>query len=553
MPFDKYNVGCYLIDRLIEAGCDHLFGVPGDFNLRFLDDVMAHPTLKWVGNANELNAAYMADGYARQRGFGALTTTYGVGELSALNGVAGSAAERVPVLHIAGATSTKSQGNSELLHHTLGDGDHHHFLRISKEVCCVAVMLTPDNCLTEIDRVITEVLYQKKPGYIALPVNITEMVVKPPAAKLVPRKPELSDSSRYAFMQAVNKRLSVASHPAILVGHLVHRFGCAKQLNRVLEQVHIPFSVACYGKGAVNEHLENFVGTYIAVNSIPCPAKTVVDGADVCISIGVQLCDTVTAGFTQKLDPLRTIDIQPFFSKVGDEIFQQIPMEVAIKAVEECVLAFNSCWRAEYPEPESYKFPESDQELDLTHVWREIQESLRPNDIIAIDLGTSAFSSTLLRLPEGADVLCQNMWASIGYSLPAAIGAQIANPSRRVICIIGDGAAQMTIQEIGTAAREGLHPTFLIINNSGYTIERHIRGWDALYNDIAEWDWTGLAKAFCKGNGAETAIISSVGEVRRILSKPSGTSVVVAEVKVDKYQGPLRPPVPLPGKPAPMH
>eukprot|EP00796_Vickermania_ingenoplastis_P007356 gene7356-biopygen4948 len=105
MPFDKYNVGCYLLDRLAEVGVQDIFGVPGDFNLRFLDDLMTHP-VNWIGSANELNAAYAADGYARQRGIGALVTTYGVGELSAINGIAGCASESVPVISIVGALRT---------------------------------------------------------------------------------------------------------------------------------------------------------------------------------------------------------------------------------------------------------------------------------------------------------------------------------------------------------------------------------------------------------------------------------------------------------------
>lgn len=99
-----YTIGDYLLDRLVDCGIDRLFGVPGDYNLQFLDRVIAHSALGWVGCANELNAAYAADGYARIKG-AALLTTYGVGELSALNGIAGSYAEHIPVLHIVGAPS----------------------------------------------------------------------------------------------------------------------------------------------------------------------------------------------------------------------------------------------------------------------------------------------------------------------------------------------------------------------------------------------------------------------------------------------------------------
>ncbi|MBI0575562.1 thiamine pyrophosphate-binding protein, partial [Pectobacterium parmentieri] len=98
----------------------HLFGVPGDYNLHFLDHVIRNPDITWVGCANELNAAYAADGYARCRPAAALLTTFGVGELSAINGIAGSYAECLPVIHIAAAPCLASQRNGELLHHTLG-------------------------------------------------------------------------------------------------------------------------------------------------------------------------------------------------------------------------------------------------------------------------------------------------------------------------------------------------------------------------------------------------------------------------------------------------
>lgn len=84
-----YTIGDYLLDRLAEVGITELFGVPGDFNLKFLDHVVAHEKIRWVGNSNELNAGYAADGYARLRGIGAFLTTFGVGELSAANAIAG--------------------------------------------------------------------------------------------------------------------------------------------------------------------------------------------------------------------------------------------------------------------------------------------------------------------------------------------------------------------------------------------------------------------------------------------------------------------------------
>ena len=115
-----YTVGDYLLDRLAELGCDRMFGVPGDYSLGLLDHVVAHPTVEWTGCGNELR--YVADGYGRMRGIVALCTTFGVGELSALNAITGSFAEFVPVVHVVGAPKTAAQAAHRLVHDTLGDG-----------------------------------------------------------------------------------------------------------------------------------------------------------------------------------------------------------------------------------------------------------------------------------------------------------------------------------------------------------------------------------------------------------------------------------------------
>lgn len=124
-----------------------------------MDYVEDHPTLEWVGNANELNAAYSADGYSRaNHTIAALVTTFGVGELSALNGVAGAYAEKIPVVHIVGAPSTIAQGKHALLHHTLGDGRFDAFQQMSRPISAASLILgdlAPEEMPRDIDRVLT--------------------------------------------------------------------------------------------------------------------------------------------------------------------------------------------------------------------------------------------------------------------------------------------------------------------------------------------------------------------------------------------------------------
>lgn len=103
----KIRVVDFLIQELSKLGITHFFGLPGDYCFKIINAIDNNPETAWVGCTNELNAGYAADGYARLNGYGALVTTYNVGELSAINAIGGSMAENVPVIHIVGAPATQ--------------------------------------------------------------------------------------------------------------------------------------------------------------------------------------------------------------------------------------------------------------------------------------------------------------------------------------------------------------------------------------------------------------------------------------------------------------
>lgn len=167
------SVGQYLARRLLELGGGHVFGLPGDFNLSLLDEMLGVDGIIWVGNTNELNAAYAADAYARtSRGIASLVTTYGVGELSAINGIAGSYAEDVPVVQITGMPTTTARAAGTLLHHSLVDGDYDHFFRAYREVTVAGAILRAADAALEIDRVLRAAIDDSKPVYLGVPMDV---------------------------------------------------------------------------------------------------------------------------------------------------------------------------------------------------------------------------------------------------------------------------------------------------------------------------------------------------------------------------------------------
>lgn len=522
---NPYTVADYLLDRLAGCGIGHLFGVPGDYNLQFLDHVIDHPTLRWVGCANELNAAYAADGYARMSGTGALLTTFGVGELSAINGIAGSYAEYVPVLHIVGAPCSAAQQRGELMHHTLGDGDFRHFYRMSQAISVASSILDEQNACFEIDRVLGEMLAARRPGYIMLPADVAKKTAIPPTEALALPVHEAQSGVETAFRYHARQCLMNSRRIALLADFLAGRFGLRPLLQRWMAETPIAHATLLMGKGLFDEQHPNFVGTYSAGASSK-EVRQAIEDADRVICVGTRFVDTLTAGFTQQLPAERTLEIQPYASRIGETWFN-LPMAQAVSTLRELCL---ECAFAPPPTRSAGQPVRIDKgELTQESFWQTLQQYLKPGDIILVDQGTAAFGAAALSLPDGAEVVVQPLWGSIGYSLPAAFGAQTACPDRRVILVIGDGAAQLTIQEMGSMLHDGQAPVILLLNNDGYTVERAIHGAAQRYNDIASWNWTQIPPALNAAQQAECWRVTQaiqLAEVLERLARPQRLSFI---------------------------
>src|SRR6202161_1420291 len=163
------SVADYIVNRLAAEGIEHCFGVAGDYVCPICDAVDGSTKVKWIGCSNELNASYAADGYARIRGAAMLATTYGVGELSAINGVMGAKSERSLVFHVVGMPSYQNQRVRKIAHHTLGDGVFGNFVTLSASAACCHAVINPENCVVEMERVIAEARRNNQPAYIVVP------------------------------------------------------------------------------------------------------------------------------------------------------------------------------------------------------------------------------------------------------------------------------------------------------------------------------------------------------------------------------------------------
>lgn len=262
-----------------------------------------------VGNTNELNGAYAADGYARVNGIGALITTHGVGELSATNGIAGAASERIPVIHVVGQTARKFQEKQLMIHHSIGTKpDHQLFNKVSKHIRADAAELWEgDKAPAEIDRVIRECVIQSAPVYIFIPLDLHDHQV---SASLLDEKIDLTfpvnHANEKAAIEAITQALSQAKKPVIFLDMLAQRFA-TKEVKQLVDTAALPFFASHGSKGLVDEDHDRFVGLYNGPASEPGIVDAI-EGSDQVLAVGWWPADT-NGGLFRKIPEDKRIDI----------------------------------------------------------------------------------------------------------------------------------------------------------------------------------------------------------------------------------------------------
>jgi indolepyruvate decarboxylase len=487
------TVIAHLLRRLKEIGITDIFGVPGDYAFPVNDAICNDPGLKWIGVCNELNGAYAADGYARVKGLAALCTTYGVGELSAINGIAGAYAEHLPIFHIVGMPKCAVQRKRGIMHHTLGNGEFDLFHKMTQPVVCASTILTPENTVAEVDRVIAAALTRRQPVYIAVPADFALMDLG--CGSLRGPAPAASDEGTLeAVLGIVAERLREAASPMALVGTLVGRYGLQREVRALVERAGLPFSTLFMGKGTLSEAHPNFAGVYNGI-ILDEAVRYAVESSDLVLGLGTIRSDINTGAFTVNIDPAREIRIQPDHVTVGRAVYQNVRMGDVIAGLAGRV-AVGQC--PDHPVPVGLGEPQGapDGEITPASLYPRLERFFRPGDIIMAETGTSSMGLVTARLPEGAVFFNQTLWGSIGWATPAAFGAAMAQPDRRVVLVTGEGSHQMTVQEISQFGRHGLKPVIICLNNNGYLIERMLCEDPFIsYNDLAQWNYSRLPEA----------------------------------------------------------
>ena len=534
-PFPaRMPMGKFLFDYLHRRGVRHSFGVPGDFAL---------PTFAWLDKSpiqsitmtHEPGAGFAADAYSRLNGIGLVCVTYCVGGLNVVNAIAGAYAEKSPVVVISGAPGRKDREKDPLLHHKVKTFETQR--RVYDEVTVAStVLLEEERAAAEIVRCVEACLRHKRPVYIEVPHDMVDREI--PVA--IPREltPPASDPDTLrAALEETLDLLRGARKPVILAGVELHRYGLTDVAVRLAEKMNVPIAADLLSKSAVAENHPLYLGVYGGAMSSDPVVRDYVESADAVLMLGTFITDMNLGIYTAKLDRSRTVlatteSINVRFHKYEDVQFRDYLEGLADPRPRKLEAVPRKSFTHPNPHvaPEPLKKSELTDPLNMREVMRVVSLHLDESCCVVSDVGDAIFGAVGIRTARRAEFIAPAYYLSMGFAVPAGIGVATANPALRPIVLVGDGAFQMTGTELSTAARLGLKPIVLVLNNDGYGTMRKIR--DGRFNVISRWDYGKICDLI--GGGAATRAATK-GELDGAIRSAMGSNALrVIDVQIPR-------------------
>jgi indolepyruvate decarboxylase len=454
----------------------------------------------------------------------------------------GSKAQRLPVFHLVGMPSERIQKLGLITHHTMGDGVYDRFLPLSAAACCVQARLTPANCVDELERVIGEALRQSRPAYLLisemeaiLPV-LGEPVQGQPLRSL--RRQHSIPAELEAAVASILLRLERAQRPVLRVTDLVRRYGLRQQAEAFIRKANLPTVLAPYDKGCVDEALPQIIGLYAGEESSSAAARAVVEEADLVLDIGgVVGADLNTGGWTAAAAAAsRGVTVGDDWVRIDDRMFLHTALEDVLSALLERVEprgASHGGWVEEAPMAGS-----DDGGLTSATFYPRLWRHLRAGDTLVMETGSCLMHLLPRPLPAGVDAESQGLWGSIGWATPACMGVAMAKASGRTWLVSGDGAHQLTLNELAVMGRYGVTPVILVLNNGIYGAEDVLSERGHSYDDLARVQYHLLPDAFgCKDwLTAKVATVRALEDVLAQIDDTDGAAYIEVMIPNEESQ-----------------
>ncbi|MDD2676134.1 MAG: thiamine pyrophosphate-binding protein [Methylacidiphilaceae bacterium] len=452
-----------------------------------------------MNTCDEQGAGFAADAYARVRGMGAVCVTYCVGGLKIANAVAEAYAEKSAVVVLSGAPGMAERKKDPLLHHKVRNFDTQR--KIFEEITVGATVLdNPDTAASEIDRLLDLARRYHRPVYIEVPRDLMLAPCRPPSTR---RESEESDPQTLAEALEEARQMLLASRcPLILADVELHRFGLQKELVRLTETTGIPVAATLLGKSVIAETHPHYIGVYEGATG-RAEVNDYVEASDCLLLLGVFLTDITVGGSSASFDMSRSIYATSEKLSIRHHSFEGVRLEDFVRGllklgIQKKVLPGIAARRTE-PMTRSSARPLD--RITVQSLFVEVNRILSPEIIVIADVGEALFGASDLVIREPTEFLSPAYYASLGFAIPASLGAALANSRLRPLVLVGDGAFQMTGMELYTAARFGLSPIVVLLNNRGYSTERQIL--DGPFNDLLEWNYCRLPELLGSGRACQ--------------------------------------------------
>jgi TPP-dependent 2-oxoacid decarboxylase len=493
------SIGEYLIQRLYAHGVRHVFGIPGDYVLGFYDQ-LSRSKLRLINTCDEQGAGFAADAYARVRGLGAVCVTYCVGGLKLANTTAEAFAEKSPVVVLSGAPGIKEREKNPLLHHKVREFDTQK--KVFEELTIASAVLSdPQTAFQEIDRVLHAALRYKRPVYLELPRDLV-------SAPGIPHHKtsefhEKSDAFclREALAEA-GQMIGRARQPVILADVEVHRFGLQDQVIKLARKTNIPVAATMLGKSVIGENHPFYLGVYEGAMGRE-DVRQYVESSDCVILLGAFMTDINLGIYTARLDPARSIYATSEKLSIRYHTYEDVRFKDFVRGLLRLPLGRRKLGRIPHPapmvRPSSRATRHSSKPLTVRRLFERLNSFLSESTVVVADVGDALFGAADLFIRKRTEFISPAYYTSMGFAVPACVGAQLANPKLRPLVLVGDGAFQMTGMELATVARYGLNPVVVLLNNHGYGTERHMQ--DGPYNDLWPWQYHRLPEVLGAGRG----------------------------------------------------
>jgi indolepyruvate decarboxylase len=285
----------------------------------------------------------------------------------------------------------------------------------------------------------------------------------------------------------------------ILADVEIHRFGLQDELIALAEQTGLPIATTILGKSVISENHPLFAGVYEGGMG-RAEVTEYVESADCLLMLGCFLTDINLGIFTAKLDPARCIDATSENLRIRHHHYRDVRLEDFIRGLRALNLKLS---RPALP-PRPHEAFESwttrpGQPLTTHRLFARLNTLIDDETIVIADIGDSLFGASDLVMNRRTDFISPAYYTSMGFAVPAAVGAGIANRASRPLVLVGDGAFQMTGMELSTIARNGLAPIVVVLNNKGYTTERFLL--EGSFNDIGNWAYHKVPEVLGTGVG----------------------------------------------------